>query len=380
VSNRAKWVYIANTAIPSRTAYSLHVMRMCNALAERGLDVTLLVPNRKEDVGADLRDDFAFYGLNPRFRIVKLRQWLGWGNLRALITGLRAVLLRPDFVYGRHLLPCYVAALAGCKVTFEIHEPLTRSFGTRMLSKLLIRRPGFRGWVAISKSLKMHTEQLLPESDKPVMVAPDAADPIDKKPPRVFPEGFAMHVGYVGNLYPGKGAGFIGRLAPRCPWALFHVVGGYPADVRRLSEENAGVPNLIFHGFHRQEELGAFFAAFDAVVAPYQKGVVGFDGRRSLSEWMSPLKLFEYMAAAKPIVCSDLPVLREILEHGETAWLCQPENLAEWERALDRLRLDRDLRLQLGRNAFQAWKASHTWSVRAGNVMDFVAGDSGAGG
>ena len=39
------------------------------------------------------------------------------------------------------------------------------------------------------------------------------------------------------------------------------------------------------------------------------------------SKWMSPLKLFEYMQAKKPIITSDLPAINEILTNDEDAIL-----------------------------------------------------------
>jgi glycosyltransferase involved in cell wall biosynthesis len=85
---------------------------------------------------------------------------------------------------------------------------------------------------------------------------------------------------------------------------------------------------------------------------------------------MSPLKIFEYMAAAKPIVCSTLPVLQEILQDGNTAWLCDPDDIAQWQRALQTLRDDPLLRRRLGENAQREFLQRHTWQARARSILD----------
>ena len=41
-------VYISNSIIPSRTANSIHVMKMCQAFADNGHDVVLLAPDIKQ--------------------------------------------------------------------------------------------------------------------------------------------------------------------------------------------------------------------------------------------------------------------------------------------------------------------------------------------
>ena len=63
------------------------------------------------------------------------------------------------------------------------------------------------------------------------------------------------------------------------------------------------------------------------------------------------MKLFEYMAAGKAIICSDIPVLHEAVTHEETAIMVSPGNLNEWVEAVSRLRDDEVLRKRLGRAA-----------------------------
>ena len=42
-----KILYISNSIIPSRTANSIHVMKMCQAFADNGHEVVLLAPDKK---------------------------------------------------------------------------------------------------------------------------------------------------------------------------------------------------------------------------------------------------------------------------------------------------------------------------------------------
>ncbi len=85
---------------------------------------------------------------------------------------------------------------------------------------------------------------------------------------------------------------------------------------------------------------------------------------------MSPLKMFEYMAAGKPIISSDLPVLREVLEDGRNAILVPADDLAAWESAIHRLSGDPDLGLRLGEAARRDLHERYTWDARAGRVLD----------
>jgi Glycosyl transferases group 1 len=76
-----------------------------------------------------------------------------------------------------------------------------------------------------------------------------------------------------------------------------------------------------------------------------------------------PLKLFEYMAAERPIVASDLPSPRQIVRHGQDAWLVEPGDLQRWPAALPTCS---------GRGNSQPG-----WAGRRGRPSRLVRGDGG---
>ena len=47
---KMKILYISNSIIPSRTANSIHVMKMCQAFADNGHEVILLAPDKKKKI------------------------------------------------------------------------------------------------------------------------------------------------------------------------------------------------------------------------------------------------------------------------------------------------------------------------------------------
>ena len=75
------------------------------------------------------------------------------------------------------------------------------------------------------------------------------------------------------------------------------------------------------------------------------------------------------MAAAKPIICSDLPVLREVVEDGRNGLLVPPDDADAWAEALRRLLEDQDLRERLSRTAYADFLARHTWRGRAASCL-----------
>ncbi len=116
--------------------------------------------------------------------------------------------------------------------------------------------------------------------------------------------------------------------------------------------------------------------AFDVVLMPYGREVRGASGGADLANWMSPLKMFEYMAAGKAILAADLPVLREVLRHEENALLAPPGDVEAWKRGLRRLLADRGLRERLGDLARSEAAALHTWEARARRILDGLGVDA----
>ena len=102
---------------------------------------------------------------------------------------------------------------------------------------------------------------------------------------------------------------------------------------------------------------------------PYQAkvsiGVKGHDTGR----WMSPMKMFEYMAAGVPVISSDLAVLREILINEKNALLVSPSDPTKWCEALDLLINEAGLSKSIGTQAHMDYLQKYTWGIRARAIL-----------
>jgi glycosyltransferase involved in cell wall biosynthesis len=367
-----KIAFISLAAFPSRSAESIHVAKMCEALAEQGQEVTLVCPRHTpERVGPELLA--SHYGVRTPFRVVKLRRPVVRGMAR--LFGARAAgycrRAGMELVYSRNLNGAFFATLMGMPVMLEVHGAVEKAgkVSRWMLAKLL-RHSRFVRLVVISDALRLHFQdrhRLAPERILVAREAADASDSADTAPVELAP-GPALQVGYVGHLYPGKGMEVVAELARACPWAAFHVVGGEEADIREWKERCPGVDNLLFHGFVPHAVTAGYRQACDVLLAPYQNRISDSRGG-DISRWMSPMKVFEYMASGKAIVASRIPVVEEVLEDGDTALLCGPEDVDAWRDALLRLRDEPALRAALGERARAAFLREYTWPKRAEKVL-----------
>jgi glycosyltransferase involved in cell wall biosynthesis len=245
------------------------------------------------------------------------------------------------------------------------------------LCRRLTRTPRLRRLIVISEALRRYYLEKYPPLSERIVVAHDGADPCDTAMPGPVTDADAdapLRVGYLGQLYKGKGIELIIALAGQCPWAEFHIVGGYPEDIEYWQSLMTHTGNIRFHGHLPHGRTTQVLAGFDVALAPYQRRVEVHGGGGDIARWMSPLKIFEYMAAARPIICSDLPVLQEILQDGKTACLCDPDDITQWRQTLLSMKNDPLRRQQLGEAARQAFLENYTWQARVRNILAGIAG------
>jgi glycosyltransferase involved in cell wall biosynthesis len=117
------------------------------------------------------------------------------------------------------------------------------------------------------------------------------------------------------------------------------------------------VDRVIFTGGVPYEMVPTLLGIADVAVAPYP------ELRSEL--WFSPLKLFEYMAASRAIVASNVGQIAEVIEDGYSGLLVKPGQVHALGLAVIRLLRDRDLRTRLGQNARKDVLQKYSWRCHA---------------
>ena len=362
-----KIVYISNSIIPSRTANSIHVMKMCQAFADNGHEVVLLAPNRYKEYENGIDDIYEYYGVRKNFEIRKL-PYIYIRILRNFYYAYQTLkeikIINPDLVYGRDLYGCFFSSYKYATI-FEAHSPMN-NFVSKQLLNLMDKNHLYKHTVVISDALK----NLIIKSDK-IVVAHDGADEVVDFDSKVELNGNknSLKVGYVGHLYKGRGIELIIDCAKQLENVTFHIVGGTNEDIKYWQEqiERLKIVNIFFYGFVSPKETIFYRNTFDIVLAPYAKKVSVAGNTGDTSGFMSPLKIFEYMSHKKVIICSDILVLREVLNEGNSI-LVDAENSEEWVEAIKKLQ-SRELRKSLANNAYNDFLKEYTWKNRIQKVI-----------
>ncbi|WP_439596816.1 glycosyltransferase [Falsiroseomonas sp.] len=286
-----------------------------------------------------------------------------------------AAAFAPDVIYERanlyHLAGRIVARMRGVPLLLEVNAPLAEErakFGGLGLPRLSawIERLAWRG-----------AQRVLPVTDvlagrvaaagvpaARITVVPNGIDLADFPEPVETGMRETLVLGFVGFVrdWHGLDKALHGIAAWRGEQRLsLVVVGDGPArpGLEKLAAELGIADRVHFTGLAARADIPALVAGFDIALQP------------AAVPYASPLKVFEYMAAARAIVAPDQPNLREVLRHGETALLFDPREAGGFWGAVARLAQDAGLRARLGAAARAEVVARDlTW---AGNARRVVA-------
>ncbi len=361
-------IYVAASEYPSTAANSVQVIKQCNAFAGIGEKVLLLARERSPDFRGinSIRDD---YGVSERVAIKLMRGWPKLPNiLNTIWYPIWLALNIPDVMsvlYGRHALGLFTCSLIiprNIPIIVESHGP------PQWFESLVLRLLCFFGRltriVAISQSLKeilLNQHSFLRRVD--IIVAHDGCD----TPNKLQASDFDLRAGYVGSFYKGRGLELIHEVAIRCPDVEFHLVGGDSAKYESI----VGLPplvNIYCHGRVAPAKLSDYYNLFNVALAPYARHIEVADGTNTV-DYMSPLKIFEYMSYGQVVIASNLPVLKEILIDDNNALLAEPDSPDHWAEMLNRLR-DKSLRERLSTKARLDSITHYTWESRAKFVLN----------
>ena len=382
-----KLIYLANQRLPTEKAYGIQIAKMCEAFAGAGVEVTLLIPSRDNSIRETI---FDYYGVNKNFTVKKVSapDFYFPGKLDRITVAIKsvvssAILCRhvrahypQSIIYSRDEWPVYFLSFFKNLVVFEAHKfsPSRKFFYRRFkksIRKIITISPGVRdefiafGFlpevIAVAQDGVDLEEFDIPENQ--TEYRRQAGLPEDKKT-----------VGYVGQLRTmgmEKGLAELieagGIIHKSYPDLALVVVGGNPADIdyycKYAVQHGLGDKDIIFVGQKAHVHIPAYLKSFDILAMP-------FPYSKHYAHYMSPLKLFEYMAAKRPIIASDLPSIRAVVDDHDML-LVPPDDSDALAKGILKILDNPEFAQALARSSFIKAK-EYTWQKRAEKIMSFI--------
>jgi len=361
---------------------------MCKAIEDLGYQVSIFKPSRLSDplknvsiteyYGTEIRADIVslrHIDLSPIFRFLPGRKLV---NAALALDGFifsgksaRELKRRKvDLAYARDWDVAEAMVNHGIPTVLELHLVAPSGWQRKRIEKLS-RNSNLRMIVAITEGVKSILETIGVSKEK-LMVEPDAVDITDYESlpdRRTARSKFGMSndadiAVYTGSFYGWKGVSDILLSAKASPEITYVLAGGEVDDLPdKKSRELSSLDNVIVLGRLNPTEIPMLQAAADVLLLPNS-------GKLQISsEFTSPLKMFEYMAARRPIVATDLPSLTEHLVNDVNAILVRPDDANDLAAGIRRALKNQQLSDQITTAAFEKVK-SISWNARANRILE----------
>lgn len=372
-------LYITNSRMPTEKAHGLQIVKTIEALARAGLEITLLIPRRKNHIKTNIVNFYNIQsGLMRMVRVWDIVRPLQYVNESLYFPFQRIWFTAATFMYGlfwrgavysRDISISFLLALVGKSVVYEDHEPKNRFkklyafFLKRIPKKVVVAR----GLVDAYRAMGIPAATYVWAPNGVDIAEFDAVSRDASVWNREFgiPEETPV-VLYVGHFYAWKG---VYTLLPAVKniRAAVVLIGGTKEDYETVSKyiKEHVIASIFLHPFVPHHEVIKFIKSADVLVLPNTA-----TEERS-QKYTTPIKLFEYMASGVPIVASDVGSFIPYLRHNENALLFEPDNPNKLATAVNQAIQNPNRMATLAASARQSAK-QYSWDIRAQTMANFI--------
>lgn len=385
-----KIAVITGINIPSLYAHSFNVMKMANGFHSLGNSVEVLTADslRVRINRYRIKDVTKHYGVNVNMQVSyfkpSFRNYIS-GNTNSDPIFCDRVMKyiqrqKYDFVYCRNYVIPYMAARAGIPTFMETH---TTAYDNVHLKRIyeVAKEDAFKGIVTIHDKIKSeHIKRGVPENK--ILVLEDGVDMERfeiEDDPVIWKKRLGLYAGkkyavYCGHLYEDKGIEIILQSAAELSSnrrIQFLLVGGFEKDRRYWERycKSRGICNVMFTGFISNEIIPQYLKAADCLLLPYKRNM---KYQKMDIHTTSPLKLFEYMAAKRPIVATNIPTVSKILKDGINSILVNTDSIKDFSTAILKAIFQEESKV-LGDNAYRD-VMQYTWKERCKAILRLFQG------
>jgi len=347
--------YCTNVRLPSERAHGHQIAQVCDALIGLGNAVTVFATIREETINQSFS---SYYGVSDKIKLkhigykTHIPNWPPLRPLRlflqnrGLMRDYKTELMsdRFDLLYTRSPALLSTLIATGIPVILELHQLPRRG------KRRFIRQCGECRMVAcLTSAIRdelilwgVPSDRLIVEGDAVDLRRFEHVPSKDDVRTSIHLDTGRMVVGYVGRLktlFMEKGVKHLLEAMKELQTEkkfMALIVGGPEKDrlEYRQMAERLGLTDddVRFISEVPAKEVPAMLSACDVLAMPFPD----FPHYR---RHMSPLKMFEYMAADRPTVTSDLPTVRDVLSE-ETAFFCVPSDSHSLAQVLQSISAD----------------------------------------
>ena len=368
-----------HNSFPSKIANNIQVLNMCKGFENNGQKVILVNALCRENYFRSFRiknlvGEMFGISIKSEFSWIKFYYPFPWFKqlIYAFYVLIFVIKNKVTLSYTRSDLIMILLLSANKNSVFEAHQA-NRKVCLRMMSRLIKLKKNIKNIKIIVISYELKKEFLkIGFPEEIIQVEHDAVDlerfnisynrnqlrrklelPIDKR-----------IITYSGSLQAGRGIEIILDCASMLSNYLFLIIGGRTSEeIEYYKSISKNKKNIIFLGFVYQELIVKYLSASNILLMPHTENC-------DIIKYTSPMKMFEYMASKTPIISSDFPVFREILNE-QNALLIFPSDSGLLSNAINKIITNKSYAKSLSNQAYKDVQ-NYTWEKRAARISKFI--------
>jgi glycosyltransferase involved in cell wall biosynthesis len=376
-----KILYLHSNSLDITKANMHQTVAMCNAFAENGNEVILMVPSLGSLNNKSLiRFKKNYHSINFKvyFRNVTLLEKIcRYTNFPFKSKEIED--LEYDFIFTRDPSALHVALHTHKKILFEIHNNKIHqknkylnyywSNFVKKISKL--KRVKL---ITISGSLKNYWMGLGVQQDT-IFVLHDGFDSsiyeniLDKSLTRkeLGLDPKKKYACYTGSLDKDRGIDNLIYLASKIDTIEIIVAGGTLIQVEYYKDiiNEQKLSNIKFVGRVDHLEIPKFLFASDYLIGVWSKNIPTIN-------YCSPLKIFEYMATGKIIVAQGYKTIKEVLKDGYNSVIIEPDSKESLVAAFNKILSNETEYDKIGDQARKDGFELYSWKVRVEKIIKLI--------
>jgi glycosyltransferase involved in cell wall biosynthesis len=344
----------------------------CKTLARAGYDVVLVAPHERDEVVDGVRVRAVAKPATRRGRM-----------LRTVRDVYRAAVAEDADVYHFHDPELIGIGLLlrrrGKPVVYDVHEDYGTSIRQKGYLPLGVRVPlaalaaAAEAWVSRFFTVVLAERYYARRFPRGTLVL---NYPIQKEWPRpaaARANGNAVRLLYTGVVSEDRGAITHARLPSLHAGIEVHVVGRCSEGLADRMRQAAGADadRLHLHGV-------GFHVPYPRILQCYAEGgwTAGLALFPATPHYLEKelTKFFEYMTAGIPVLCSDFPTWRALMERTGAGLCVDPDDTHAVREALEYLTRNPERAAAMGENGRRAVAELYNWDVEAKRLLDMYAG------
>lgn len=356
-----KFSYIAEISLPGSSGYIHHVLKICDAFSNHYKTELFTFSNK-----INFKTLKKNYLLKNNFKIrnyeKKITNINFWIRLKYALY-IKKKIHKDSIILSRSILSSLILSLFKIRNFLELHHQ-PQGF-TKILFNLsrFFCLDTFINYIVLHKNLKEDLKL------KNVLILDDAVDVLDFNKTNYKKNKYEFT--FIGSLFDGKGIEIIDHLSKSFPKNRFYIFG----DLKTLNQKKFNIKklkirkNLFLKGHVHYNYVPKILMSSKFLLMPYQKKVAVNSKNLEVSKYMSPLKLFDYLASGRTIIASKTQVYSHILKDNFNSVLVKNKSLKQWENQIKLILKNKKKLTHLGINS-KKMAENYTWSKRVQKIIE----------